>query len=77
CYGELHYAELGRAHHVDFPEYFASELSRLETLAADGLVALEPGALRVLPRGRFLLRNVAMPFDAYLPGGRDGYSRVI
>ena len=79
CYGELPYAELERAHHIDFSEYFAPEMSRLEHLAADGLVAFETGRLRVLPRGRFLLRNLAMQFDAYLPGARPtgAYSRAI
>lgn len=78
CYGELRYAELERTHYMRFPEYFAPELRRLEVLAADGLLAFEPGLLRVLPRGRFLLRNIAMQFDAYLPGARPGaYSRAI
>lgn len=39
----------------------------LEPLAADGLVALSPHGLRVTPLGRLFLRNVAMPFDHYLP----------
>ena len=81
CYGEIDYVGLGRSHHVDFEQYFASELRRLEPLATDGLVALEPGRLRVLPPGRYLLRNLAMQFDAYLPGARPrggaGYSRAI
>ena len=78
CYGELVYAELERAHQVHFPDYFVPELQRLEPLAVDGLVVFEPGRLRVTPRGRFLLRNVAMQFDAYLPGVRPGaYSRAI
>ena len=79
CYGELRYAEIEQAHHIRFADYFASELRRLEPLAADGLVALEPGVLRVLARGRFLLRNIAMQFDAYLPETRaeGGYSRII
>ncbi len=78
CYGELGYAELERAHHISFPEYFAPELKRLEPFAVDGLVAFEPGRLQILPRGRFLLRNLAMQFDAYLPETRPGaYSRAI
>ena len=78
CYGELGYSEVERVYHISFPEYFAPEMSRLEPLAIDGLVAFEPGRLRVLPRGRFLLRNVAMQFDAYLPAQPQGsYSRVI
>ena len=78
CYDELRFDQIERTYHIEFTQYFALELQRLEAMAADGLVALEPGRIRVLPRGRFLLRNLAMQFDAYLPGQPSGrYSRVI
>jgi len=79
CYDKVRYSSLEQAYKVSFPAYFASELERLKPLAADGLVALEPGGLRVLPRGRFLLRNLAMQFDAYLPsaGRPAAFSPVI
>jgi oxygen-independent coproporphyrinogen-3 oxidase len=38
----------------------------LRQLEADGLVDLDPRMLRATPRGRLLIRNVAMCFDAYL-----------
>jgi oxygen-independent coproporphyrinogen-3 oxidase len=51
---------------------FAAELARLAPLERDGLVVRgEDGSLRVTPVGRFFLRNVAMPFDAYLPAQRE------
>lgn len=82
CYEELRFAAMERAYHIVFTDYFVEELRRLEPLAADGLVALEPGLIRVLPRGRYLLRNLAMVFDAYLPvqaarAPQGPYSRVI
>ena len=79
CYDELRFTAVERAYHIVFADYFATELQRLEPMAADGLVTLEPGLIRVLPRGRFLLRNLAMLFDAYLPAQAAGghYSRVI
>lgn len=81
CYDELPFAKIEAAHHIRFREYFSMELERLAPLAADGLVELLPDRVRVLPRGRFLLRALAMQFDAYLPGqpagGRTPYSRVI
>ena len=43
----------------------------LETLAADGLVELLEGGLVVTPRGRLLVRTVAMVFDRYLREQRD------
>jgi len=55
-----------------FAEQFAAELERLTPLEADGLVELHAdGSLTVTDDGRILLRNVAMPFDAYLAGPRD------
>jgi oxygen-independent coproporphyrinogen-3 oxidase len=80
CYDELDYREVERHYGIRFHEYFAQELNRLRPLAADGLLTLDPGGLRVSPRGRFLLRHLAMQFDAYLPGlpqGPTHYSKVI
>jgi oxygen-independent coproporphyrinogen-3 oxidase len=49
-------------------------------MVEDGLVELESDRLRVTPRGRFFLRNVCMPFDAYLAApspDRPVYSRTV
>jgi len=67
CYEVLEFVAVERAHHIRFRECFAAELERLKPLAADGLVEVGVSHIRVLPRGRFLLRNLAMVFDAYLP----------
>jgi oxygen-independent coproporphyrinogen-3 oxidase len=81
CYDELLFMEVEAAYHIRFREYFSLELERLAPLAVDGLVEILSDRIRVLPRGRFLLRTLAMQFDAYLPGqpagGRTPYSRVI
>ena len=66
CGGELSYADMGMRHHLDFRHYFSVELRHLAELEADGLVELQPDRLRVTPTGRYLLRAIAMPFDAYL-----------
>jgi oxygen-independent coproporphyrinogen-3 oxidase len=51
----------------------------MATLAADGLVDVDDAGIRVTPRGRLLVRTVAMAFDRHLReaslAGR--YSRVI
>lgn len=82
CYDTLEFTAIERAYHIVFTDYFADELRRLKPMADDGLVALEPGRIRVLPQGRFLLRNLAMQFDAYLPAQaaqapHGPYSRAI
>lgn len=64
---------------IDFNEYFKNELEELEALAQTGLVHLEPHWITVTPKGRMLVRNVCMVFDAYLRSAREAqrYSRVI
>jgi oxygen-independent coproporphyrinogen-3 oxidase len=64
---------------VDSRERFADAFAELEPMVADGLVELDDVGLRVTPLGRVFLRNVCMPFDAYLkqPAERPVYSRTV
>ncbi len=79
CDFELDYARVLASHGIDCAQAFAPEIAALAPLAADGLVEIAPDAIRVTPRGRMLVRIVAMTFDRYLRVKRDGpqYSRVI
>ena len=67
CATRLDFAAVAQRHGIRFEEHFADELERLAPLAADGLVVREGRALRITARGRLLMRNVAMVFDAHLP----------
>lgn len=51
---------------IPFEEYFAEEMKDLQHLAELGLVQLHDDYLEVTPKGRFLIRNIAMVFDYYL-----------
>ena len=64
---------------IAFSEYFADELADLREMAADGLLEMSDTGLWVTPRGRLLIRNIAMVFDAYLRAkeGAQRYSKVI
>ncbi len=64
---------------IDFDAYFADELERLDTLIGDGLVERSDRRIALTPRGRLLMRNVAMVFDAYKNAGAGAprLSRVI
>jgi oxygen-independent coproporphyrinogen-3 oxidase len=66
CGGELSFATLHAQFGVDALEHFGSALTRLAAAEQDGLIERLPDGLRVTPRGRFLLRALAMPFDQYL-----------
>lgn len=79
CHFELPIASVETAWGIDFPGYFADALERLTPMVDDGLLAVDGGAIQVLPRGRLLIRNICMTFDAYLAAktGPIGFSKVI
>lgn len=75
CQSEVRADDLRERYGLQFSAYFARELEALEPMAADGLVEVDEEGVRVLPRGRLLLRNVAMAFDAYLQRSPDNLVR--
>ncbi|HKJ71235.1 MAG TPA: oxygen-independent coproporphyrinogen III oxidase [Gammaproteobacteria bacterium] len=79
CDFALDFGQVEAGWGIDFREHFAAELADLEEMAADGLLEMDDRGLRVTPRGRLLIRNVAMVFDAYLRAreGAQRYSKVI
>ena len=79
CHFELSIEAIEIAHLIRFSDYFAEEWKRLEELEREGLVNLEPGWINVTPRGRLLVRTIAMIFDRYLTRGeqRERFSKVI
>jgi oxygen-independent coproporphyrinogen-3 oxidase len=77
CHGEVRAAEFEDAFGRGFREAFAPELAKLEVPAQDGLLAIAAdGSLRVSAAGRLLVRNLAMPFDAYLTRQRAAGERM-
>jgi len=79
CHFELSVPDVEHRWGIDFLDYFAGSLERLVPMVEDGLLALDDGTIRVLPRGRLLIRNICMAFDAYLAAktGPVGFSKVI
>ncbi len=79
CHFEVAFEPVEVAHLIGFSEYFAPELAELASLQEDGLVSIDDEAITVTPRGRLLVRNVAMVFDRYLrmQQQRARYSKVI
>jgi oxygen-independent coproporphyrinogen III oxidase len=66
CHGVVVKAEIEKAFGIRFDEYFADALERLRPCAEDGLIELARDGLHATAVGRVFLRNLAMPFDAYL-----------
>lgn len=80
CDLALDKAAFSQAWALDFDTYFAQSLAALKELANDGLLELDPGAVRVTETGRTFLRNIAMAFDAYLAqpvAAQPRYSRTV
>ena len=79
CRFKLDFRDVETRYGICFAEYFAVELSALESLADDGIVAVDRDGIRVTPLGRFLVRVVAMVFDRHLREARERarYSRII
>ncbi|MBK1722300.1 oxygen-independent coproporphyrinogen III oxidase [Thiocystis violacea] len=64
---------------IQFADYFADSLEKLQGMAEDGLVEITADEIRILAPGRLLVRNICMAFDAYLAAktGPIGFSKVI
>lgn len=79
CHFELSIESIEIAHLIDFKSYFAEELADLAEMEKAGLLSLDDQWITVEPRGRLLVRVIAMVFDKYLRADRERvrYSKVI
>jgi oxygen-independent coproporphyrinogen-3 oxidase len=66
CYDELVFDDFDAARGIDFRRYFADEIGNLAPLQKDGLLEVDETSIRITPKGRLLIRNIAMSFDRYL-----------
>jgi len=78
CHFELTPAEIEREYGIDFGSYFNVEIKGLKVMAHDGLLEITDDTIRVMPRGRLLIRNICMEFDHYLrKAAPQRFSKVI
>ncbi|WP_019557682.1 oxygen-independent coproporphyrinogen III oxidase [Thiomicrorhabdus arctica] len=74
----LNFSKIEAQWNIGFKEYFAKEMVNLQPMIEDGLISLTEDDLYVSAKGRLLIRNICMVFDAYLkPGAENRFSRVI
>ena len=66
CNFELSITSLEMAYPITFTNYFAAEMSKLKSMQDDGLLTMDAEWISVTPKGRMLIRNICMVFDAYL-----------
>jgi oxygen-independent coproporphyrinogen-3 oxidase len=79
CHFSLDYSAIEQRWNIDFVEYFNSELQALSTMAQDELLEVTSNSIVVNPKGRLLIRNICMQFDAYFKSSRQtaSFSKVI
>ncbi|KPN72500.1 oxygen-independent coproporphyrinogen III oxidase [Neisseria sp. 83E34] len=66
CRFSLDFSEYQEQFGIQFDEYFKQELQDLNQMAQLELLQLDAHSLTVSPKGRFLIRNIAMIFDYHL-----------
>jgi oxygen-independent coproporphyrinogen-3 oxidase len=79
CYDQLLFDDFDASHDIEFRTYFAAELKRLQPLMDDDLIHVDADGIRITPKGRLLLRNIAMVFDRYFnaPENDSRFSKAI
>ena len=79
CHFELSIESIEIANLIDFKSYFAPELADLREMEQAGLLSIDDQWITVEPKGRILVRVIAMVFDRYLRSDRERvrYSKVI
>jgi oxygen-independent coproporphyrinogen III oxidase len=81
CHCVLVIPEIEADFGIEFRSYFAEALVDLTRCEGDGLVTISDDRIEVTTLGRLFIRNLAMPFDAYLrqqaPGTRPVFSKTL
>ena len=65
---------------INFKEYFSDALKELEEFEKEDFLSIDESFIKVSPTGTMLIRNIAMPFDAYLkkiPESKRRFSQTV
>ena len=78
CNFRVWWPEIEARHGIVASSYFADALAELVPMHDAGAVRLHAQGIDVLPKGRLLVRAVAMAFDRYLKTAPSGatYSKI-
>jgi oxygen-independent coproporphyrinogen-3 oxidase len=67
-------------HDIDFKAYFADAIDALQEFVDVDLVTITDDRITVSTTGTLLIRNIAMPFDAYMnkySGNKKSFSKTV
>jgi len=70
-------SSLEERYSIEFTKYFADSLERLTEMQNDGLVILTNDSIKVMDKGKLLVRNICMLFDSYLEESDASFSKTI
>ena len=65
---------------VNFKEYFKDALEQLQTFVDEELITIDDATIACSQTGTLLIRNIAMPFDAYMhqhSGSKKTFSKTV
>ena len=79
CHFEVSKESIATSHLIDFDVYFTRELAELAPFQEAGLIECSPEWISVTPKGKLLVRAMAMVFDRYLreDRARRPYSKIV
>jgi len=79
CHFNLKIDSFNTKNNINFNQYFAAELKRLQPMHEDGLIHLSESEIIVTAKGRLLIRNICMIFDRYITETmeKQRYSKAI
>jgi oxygen-independent coproporphyrinogen-3 oxidase len=77
CHFEVSISSLEQRYSINFKNYFANSLEKLDEMQNDGLVVLTNDSIKVMDKGKLLVRNICMIFDNYLKSGSSSFSKTI
>lgn len=79
CQGDVLYESIELGFMIDFKQYFADEIKRLDFFVEQGFVEINEDSIKVTQLGWFFVRALAMTFDKYIriPAEQPRFSRII
>ncbi len=66
CHLEIDKRGIEQKFGIDFEDYFAEDIPKLQTFIDEGLLENDSEKIKIIGAGILIIRNVAMCFDAYL-----------
>ena len=69
-----------KEHNIDFNSYFADAIEALKEFEEADLLSISQSKISVSNTGTLLIRNIAMPFDAYMhqyAGNKKNFSKTV